>query len=213
MRRVPADDERALVIGSGILSLATLAGIRALGSRARVASLIRYEHRRELTRRFGADEVVCSGRNEPSAARYDRIAAMVGGTRVPGRFGNQGMLGGFDVVYDCVGTGSSMTDAIKFARARGTVVELGTSQIAVVDTTPLWFAELELLGCYGRQIENFDGRRMHTYELVFELIEQGKLRLDGLLTHRFRLRDYKQALTMAAHHGQSGLVKAAFVHD
>jgi len=213
LRRRPADDERVLIIGSGILALAAAASIRAIGSRARVVALVRHEPSAELARRFGADEVVCSPRTESAADRYDRIAALVGAKRLAGRFGNQGMLGGFDVVYDCVGTGASLTDAMKFARGRGTVVALGTSQIAIVDTTPLWFAELEVLGCYGRQIEDFHGRRMHTYQLVFELIEQGKLRLEGLLTHRFRLTEYKDALAAATHRRRSGLIKAAFVHE
>ena len=126
-------------------------------------------------------------------------------------FGNRGLLGGFDVVYDCVGTGESLGDAMKFTRPRGTVVAAGTSQITVVDTTPLWLSELNLIGCFGRQIETYDDRPCHTYEVVFDLIRQGKLDLTGLLTHRFRLADYKQALLMHAARAQHGLIKAAFV--
>ena len=43
----------------------------------------------------------------------------------------------------------------------------------------------------------FHGKH-NTYEVVFDLIRQGKLDLAGLLTHRFRLADYKRALLMHA---------------
>ena len=133
--------------------------------------------------------------------------------RVDGLFGNYGLIGGFDRVYDCVGTGASLTDAMKFTRSRGTVVAVGTSQITVVDTTPVWFSELQLIGCFGRQIEQYDGMPRHTYEVVFDLIETGKLDLRGLLTHRFGLEDYKRALAMHAARGKTGLIKAAFAFN
>ena len=35
--------------------------------------------------------------------RHDTMARLLGGRRIPGRFGNHGFLGGYDVVYDCIG--------------------------------------------------------------------------------------------------------------
>ena len=84
-------------------------------------------------------------------------------------------------MYDCVGTGTSLADAMKFTRPRGTVVALGTSQISVVDTTPLWFKELTVMGAYGRQMEAADGAEpQHTYRMTFDLITSGRLKVDGL---------------------------------
>jgi threonine dehydrogenase-like Zn-dependent dehydrogenase len=99
---------------------------------------------------------------------------------------------------------------MKFTRARGTVIEVGTSQIAVVDTTGLWLTELNVVGSNGRQFELYEGRRRHTYEVVFDLAAKGRLSLKGLLTHVFALEDYRQAFETLSSRGRSGVVKAAF---
>ncbi len=210
LRRPPGDDERVLVIGGGVIGAGVVAAIRALGCGTSVVSLVRHTSQDQLARRYGADDVLVAPRGKSNADRYHRVAEYVGGRRLSGLFGNYGLIGGFDLVYDCVGSGASLTDAMKFTRSRGTVVLAGTSQITVVDTTPLWFSELNLIGCFGRQIESYDGGRHHTYEVVFDLVEKGRLDLSGLLTHRFALEDYRRALRMHTARGRTGLIKAAF---
>ena len=120
------------------------------------------------------------------------------------------MLGGFDVVYDCVGSGQSLTDAMKFTRPGGTVVALGTSGISLVETTPLWFSELNLIGVYGRQTGSIDNRRIHTYDLLIEWINEGRISLDNLLTHTFPLSEYKKAFALLTGKSKSQVIKAAF---
>ena len=164
-------------------------------------------------RNAGADTVLRWPRSSSQARRYDDIADLVGGRRVAAAFGNQMLIGGFDLVFDCIGTGRSLSDALKFTRPRGTVVEMGTSQIGVVDTTPLWLSEITVLGSYGRQIEHINNADQHTYEVVFDMIQAGKLRTDGLLTHTFALRDYRSAFATLARRSASGAVKAAFRHE
>lgn len=210
LRRLPSDSERVLLIGGGIIAQGVAAAIRALGSRARLTALVRHEAAALRLREAGADETILSPSSEPHAARYEAVAAAIGGRRIASLFGNQAFLGGYDVVYDCVGTGRSLTDAAKFTRARGTVVAVGTSGIAVVDTTPLWMKELNVIGCNGRQFETYDGRRLHTYQVVFDLVRNGRLSLKGLLTHTFAVRDYARAFRTLSRPGTPGLLKAAF---
>ncbi len=212
MRRMPADDETVLIVGSGLLGLGIAASIRALGGTCRIAALTRHPRQEELMRRYGADDVVHTWRTDSQAERYNRVARLVGGRVVPSMFGHQAFIGGFDVVYDCVGTGQSLTDAMKYARSAGTVVEVGTSQISLVDTAPLWFDELTLIGANGRAIENYNGTPTHTYEVVFDLVERGKLDLKGLVTHRFRPNQYRDAFDTLSRRSQSGAIKVVFEH-
>jgi L-iditol 2-dehydrogenase len=212
LRHRPAPGQDALVLGGGIIGLGVVAAIGILAPQARVTAIVRHGYQEDLARRFGATGIIRSRRGERKADRYQRVAEFIGGRRYDAMFGNQALVGGFDVVYDCIGSGESLTDAMKFTRGRGTVVECATSTITVVDTTPLWLAELTVVGCYGRCIEEFEGRRMHTYELTLELLRDGRLRLDGLLTHRFRLEDYRRALWTIVNRGSSALVRAAFDH-
>ncbi len=212
-RRPPRPSERVLVLGGGIIGLACLASIRAMDDTADVAIVVRHEHQAVLADRRGAARVIRWSRSRTHAERYDDIAALVGGRRLPGPFGNQFLTGGFDLVYDCIGSGRSLTDAMKFARPRGTVVELGTSQIALVDTTPLWLSEVTVIGSYGRQMEPVDDNTRHTYEVVFEMIRSGRIQTDGLLTHTFPLRAYRRAFETLAHRSANRVIKVAFRHD
>ena len=179
-------------------------------SACRLVAIIRHENQRELMQRFGANETIRIGRKDSQAVRYGRVAERIGGKAFPSRLGHHALTGGFDLVYDCIGTGQSLTDAMKYARSGGTVVEVGTSGITTVDTAPLWFNELNLIGANGRAIEHYDGRRLHTYEIVFEMMRQRRLDLSGLLTHRFRIEEDRTALATLVHRGSSGAIKVAF---
>ncbi len=210
LRKMPADDSNVLILGAGIIGMGVAASIRALGGRCRLYAVVRHEQQREMMQRYGVDECIHVSRSDGQRARYRKVADRVGGQVIPSRFGHQAFIGGFDVVYDCVGSGQSLTDAMKFARSGGTVVEVGTSQIALVDTAPLWWDELNLIGANGRSMEQYNGQRLHTYEIVFDLIQLGKLKLRGLLTHRFRVDQYRQALAAVVDRRQSGAIKVAF---
>jgi threonine dehydrogenase-like Zn-dependent dehydrogenase len=213
LRRPPRDGERVLILGGGIIGLACLASVRALSPTADCVIVVRHQHQAEMAARLGASHVIRWSRSQSTAERYEEIARLVGGRRVAGPFGNQLLLGGFDMVYDCIGSGTSLTDAMKFVRPRGTVVELGTSQITRVDTTPLWLAEVQLLGSYGRQIEQFDNRSRHTYRIVFEMIQTGRISTEGLLTHTFPVRAYRRAFETLTNRGANRVIKAAFRHE
>lgn len=196
LRHRPGDDEKVLVVGGGMMGLAVIAAMRALGCRAHVTALVRHGYQATLAKAFCADATVTP---PPSPeALYDRIAVIVDGRRVAGKFGNQGLIGGFDAVYDCVGTGKSLTDSLKFTRAGGTMVSLGTSQITVVDTTTWWFKELNVVGCSGRQMERFEGESLHTYDVLFKLWERGAMPLDKFPTRVFALDHYRDALRAVA---------------
>jgi len=213
LRRPPQAGERVLIVGGGIIGLTTLSCIRVRPTACHVTIALRHRYQEQLARARGADDVIVWPRSAGHARRYDDIAARVKGRRVPAAFGNQMLLGGFDLVYDCIGTGQSLTDAMKFVRARGTVVELGTSQICVVDTTPLWLSEVTLLGSYGRQMERTGGSPQHTYEVVFDLIASGRFRTDGLLTHTFPLHEYRAAFATLTRRAATHPVKVAFRYD
>ncbi|UCG34494.1 MAG: zinc-binding dehydrogenase [Phycisphaerales bacterium] len=208
LRHRPADNHHALVQGGGIIALGTIAALRALRCRAEVTALVYTAFQEELARKLGADHVIRHAARMPSRRRYDDIAGYVGGRRVPGLFGNQGLFGGFDTVYSCAGGGAALTDAAKFTRARGTLVILGTGSICVFDSTPLWFAELNVIGCNGRQIEEYDGRRLHTYRVLFELIERGAFDPAAFPTRTYPLSEYRAALRDLVHPPTPPFLKA-----
>lgn len=210
LRRPPRAGERVLVNGAGIIALGVIAAIRALGLRNEIVATARHAFQSNLARHVGASDVIEIPSGTRQADRYETIARRVGGRRVEGRFGNQGLLGGFDLTYDCTGNGAGMTDAMKWTRARGCVVMLGTSGITLLDTTPLWFDELEIVGANGRQMEESDGSKVHTYELLLGWVAEGRLKLDAFPVRTYRLDAYRTALGDVLSRGRRGVLKAAF---
>ncbi len=213
LRRVPTNGEGVLVVGAGIIGQGVLMGIRALGSRANVSIIARSDNQVDALVASGADDVIVAPRDLSRGGLFERVAGQLRTQRVKGQFGNQWMIGGADVVFDCVGTGESLANAMKFCRGRGTVVAAGTSHIALVDTTALWFSELSVLGAYGRQFEDFDGKRRHTYEIVFDMIKKGQLDISGLRVETFSPSQYRKAFSAVGRRSANGVCKIAFRHD
>jgi len=202
-----SDVGRVLVYGGGMLGLAATACLRAAGYAGRTDVLVRYDYQAELARRMGADEALRLPRRP--TRRFEEIAERTGGSVQRARFSNLMLSGGYDAVFDCVGSSRSLAESLKWTRSRGQVLLVGAGVVAA-DATPIWFKELRVLGAWGRQVEQFDGRRADTYTLVHELMAAGKLEVAELLTHTFPLVEYKEALTVAMHKAGHRAVKVAF---
>ncbi len=214
LRYVPKPQDHVLVVGAGIIAMGVVGCLRALDCSAHLTVVVRHPWQADWMRRLGASDVIRFDRDCGRRERFDLLSRKIGGQRIDGRFGNYGFFGGFDVVYDCVGTAASLSDSFKLTRARGTTVLLGTSSIGLaLDTTAVWSKELTVLGGYGRQIENYDGARMHTYELLWTLIQKGKINPAGMLTHTFRIGEYRNALAKMTARRKHAVVKAAFTFD
>jgi L-iditol 2-dehydrogenase len=200
--------QRVLVYGAGVVGLATIASLRAVGYRGRIHALDLHDYTGRLALAVGADEYLQlpRGRRE----RFEEIARRTGGTVQRARFGNYMLSGGYDVVLDCVGSRQSISESLRWTRSRGQVVLLATGHGRGVDLTPIWFTELRVLGAYGRQLERFDGRRVGTYGLVHELMVSGKLDVRGLLTHTFRIGEYRRAFGVGMDKARHEAVKVAF---
>lgn len=200
--------ERILVYGAGILGLGVVWALRLTGFDGGIDVIARHRHQGQLAKAFGADEVLYlpAGRRE----RFQAVAERTGATLTRARFGNYMLSGGYDAVFECVGSEETMEQALKWTAARGQVVLVGTGHGRGTDLTALWFRELTVIGAYGRSVEDFGGRKIQTYQLVHELMLAGKGDLSGLLTHTFPLADYKEALSVAMHKARHKSVKVAF---
>ena len=87
---------------------------------------------------------------------------------------------------------------------------LGTLQGGKLDLTPLWFRELNIYGSYGRQLEHFQGGRRNSYEIILDWLADGTLQVDHLLTHTFRLSEYRRAFEVAIDKPQHHSIRVAF---
>lgn len=199
---------RVLVYGAGMLGLGVVASLRAIGYQGRVETLGRHDYLRNIAEKLGSSEYFTLPRE--TSSRFEQIAGRTSARVQRARFGNYMLAGGYDLVFDCVGSQQSVMECMKWTRARGELIMLGTLQGKVEDFTPIWFRELTIIGAWGRQMELYQGREIGTYNLVQELLAAGKLKTKGLLTHRFRLENYQQALRVAMNKAANHSIKVVF---
>ena len=196
-----------LVYGTGVLGLGVIAALRALGYAGKIDALGRSAYLEPRALAFGADAYL---RLPPQRrGRFAAIAERTGGSFHRARFGNYMLMGGYDAVFECVGSAQAVTESLKWARARGQVVLLSTARGGGVDLTPVWFRELSMVGASGRQIEHVDGREVNTYQLAHEMMTSGKIPVAGLLTHKFPLGEYRRALAVAMNKSKHQAIKVA----
>jgi len=215
LRDRPADGERILIFGGGIIALGVLAALRAVGCSSDVTLLARHDFQARRAEALGADRIVRLDRSSDQRQLYETISRVTDGRVTEGRFGVQCLTaGGFDRVYECTGATKGLTHAFRLARGGGTVLVMGTPQLGMVDMTPTWLKELRVLGLTGRAVEEHPfqpGQKIHAYRLVHELILAGRLKTEGLLTHTYRLEQYREAILASRNRRTSKLIKAAFV--
>ena len=144
-------------------------------------------------------------RDDPYAA----AARITAGKLYTGALKNRMILGGFDVVYDCVGSAHTLQDSLRWARAGGTVVLAGISVKRMhLDVTPIWYQEVDLIGIFNHGTEEWAGERQPTFDLSVDLLRQGKLTAEGFITHRFPLDQWRVAVRTAMDK-RSGALKVA----
>lgn len=193
----------ALVIGSGPIALGTIWALRAAGFEGDIVAQIKRAHEAAIARALGASHIVAPGDEarqalvETGAQAYMPI---VGDEVFAG--------GGFPLVFDCVGSGQTLTQAMRFASPRGRLVMLGcAAEIRKLDLTFVWAHELEIKGFVGYGIEEWRGGRAHTFEITRDLLVETMAPVDRMVTHIYPLGEYRQAVSTAANRHKTQSIK------
>ncbi len=190
LRRPPGEGEQVLVIGAGTIGLNIIQFARALSPGCVIHVLEKIAFKKDLACKLGADAVL---EGDP----YDAAAKATGGKVYRGLLKNTTMLGGFDLIYDCVGYNATVHDALRWLKSHGTYVMVGNLLTPITfDHTPLWNQELTVLGVNAHGMENYQGDSLSSFALAMEMIEQGRISLDGFITQRFALDDYREAFQL-----------------
>jgi threonine dehydrogenase-like Zn-dependent dehydrogenase len=206
-RHPPPPGGRALVYGAGSLGTTATAILSALYPEVAVMVVAGHPAQAALARSLGA-EVVAS---DPPEAVIEAVAAWSGGVLQPTPYRlPMAHPGGVDVVYDTIGSVESSEVSVRLLRTRGTLVKAGVDPPERWEWSPLYFKELQWVGSNAFGIEEVEGERQHAIAHFLDLVAAGRVDLTGMLTHTFRLAEWREAFTALATQDRSDAIKVAF---
>jgi threonine dehydrogenase-like Zn-dependent dehydrogenase len=208
LRHPPPPGGRALVYGAGALGVTSVAALRCLFPDVEVAVVARFDAQEKLVTRLGATKVVA---HEPRLAVVEELARWSGGVlHAPFDGLPVAHPGGIDVVYDTIAKPETFEVGVRVLAEHGTLVQTGVATPGRWEWTPVYFKELTIAGSNAFGVEEVEGVRQHAIAHYLDLAAAGRLDLTGMLTHRFPLDRWWDALGVLAHQDQSGAIKVAF---
>jgi len=207
LRGQALSSHKVLVIGAGILGLSVIQMIRALGIDSKIYVVARHRFQKELAVQCGADQII-EDAEDPTKSIH--LAEDLQAKQYASRFVKPFFMGGFDRIFDCVGTAGTIQKSIAWANHRGRVILVGASPSKRFEWSLLYWKEVDLVGSMSFGMETVRGKRRHAVEIVLEMVEEGRLRLDLLPVRTFRLADYRMAFRSLLGKSQDRTVKVAF---
>lgn len=181
------------VMGCGMIGLDLIQVLRASGC-GEIYATAKYRFQAEAARRLGADEVVVL---DDGTDPVSEILGLRNGK-------------GVDRAFECVGGKSkALSQAISLTRPGGKVFLLGLYPGDVpVDLLSLILKEITLdtSNCYTYGA----GSVKKEFQAAIDLIAKGRVTRKQLITHTFRIEEYRRALDVATHKGREKAIKVIF---
>lgn len=168
VRRFSADmtGKKAVVLGGGPIGNLVAQTAKALGAEVVLLSELS-TYRRETAKKCGITAV-----NPNEKDLLEAIIEACGEDRA-------------DVIFECIGINPTTKQAIEYARKGSHIVIVGVfGDLATVDMAAVQDHELTLLGSAMYREEDF--------KKAIELVADGKIEFESLITHRFGFRDFKK---------------------
>ncbi len=188
---LPSSTQTVLVFGAGIIGLNAIQCLRAAGFAGVILAVTRHPFQTDWATKLGATHII--GRDF-----YNEVAHHTGSRLLRPTLGAPVLEGGVDIVFDCVGSSSTIDASLRITKKRGKVVVVGTAGILRgIDASALWFKEVTLTGSAMSGTTIVSGVRQRTYQHVIDMLADGRLQAAGLVTHSFPLSDFAQAFQTA----------------
>ncbi len=211
-RRPVKPGERVLVLGCGTIGFLLIQAVRAFQPECEIVAVAEFPWQAEMAHTFGAEHVFLAHENgDGDADGSAEVARLTGARLYEGRAGNRMLMGGFNVIFDVVGISTTLNSALRWVRAGGTVVLVGINlHRMLLDVTPIWYQEVDLIGAVGHGMVTWEGETLSTFELAMRWMQTGRLNCEDLLTHCFPLSAYREAFATAVDKRMHRSIKVAF---
>ena len=140
---LPADDEKILVIGGGVIGNLIIQSMRALVPGCRIAVIEPSSLAVEFAGHAGADDII------PAGEVFGRTARITGAKIYKPMLGMKIPMGGFHRIYDTVGSAATLNLSMRLLAAMGTLSVVGIGGDVKLDLTPLWLKLQTVKGVYA----------------------------------------------------------------
>ncbi len=204
---MPRKGEQVLVIGGGVIGTMIMHSIRALEIPCEMTAAVSSKFTADLARKSGADHTITGKTSLQQAAK------ITGGRCYKPMLGPDAMMCGYDRIYDCFSTTSSVGMAMRLARTGGVISLVGNSREIKLDPTYILLKLLSIKGSLYYGFHEWKGGRRHVFEIAIGLISEGKAKLADMVTNSFRLDEYKEMMKVNTNKGRYRAIKTQFVYD
>jgi threonine dehydrogenase-like Zn-dependent dehydrogenase len=208
-RQPPPEGGKAIVWGAGALGSSAVAILHALYPSVEVACVARTKAQQALVTKLGASVVVASEQDDEAIVHA--LAEWSGGVlRSPWAGLPIAHPGFVDRVYDTIGAPKTLELAFRVMAARGVVSVTGVHAAGRFEWSPWYFKEVNVVGSNAFGMEVVDGVRKHALEHYLDFVRSGRIDISPMLTHTFRLDEWRDAFTTIATQDVTGAIKVAF---
>ena len=197
---------RVLVLGAGPIGLAVTWALHRLRPAVETTVVSLEEFQLDHARRLGS---VHTRRPAVDVDVVETLGAQLATAVLRPKLGRPFLAGGYDAVFECVGAATSLDDALRVVRPRGTLVMAGCQGVVPsIDLTFVWSRELRVVGtvAYG-WCTDLAGARRRTFDVTLDLMADDAERLRPLLTHSMPLERYGDAIDVSIDRRASRSVK------
>ncbi len=203
----PVGKEKILVIGGGVIGNLVIQSVRALAPDCRISVIEPSPFAAELALACGAENII------PPAEIFSKTTEITGARLYKPMIGQPVPMGGFDRVYDTVGAAATLNLSMRVLKAMGTLSVVGIGGDVKLDLTPLWLKLQTIKGVFAYGTVNDNGRQRHVFEVAMDMMAQNKIEAEKLVTHRFRLEDYRRMIEVNMSKGKRRAMKTVVTFD
>lgn len=200
---MPQSGENVMIVGGGVIGTMVLKAIRGLDIDCAVTVVDPCGFAADLARQNGAVHVIA-----PKDVLNNTVR-VTGASRYKPMMGPDILMGGFARIYDSVGSPATLNMAMRCLAAGGTLSQVGIWHDVKLDLTPLWLKHQTLKGVYGCGYADYKGKRRHMFEIALDLVDNGKVALDGMVTHIFSLDSFDKMIEVNLAKEKHGAIKTA----
>lgn len=197
----PEGNEKILIIGGGVIGNLMVQSVRALAPECRISVVEPATFAAELAVACGADDII------PPGGLFPKTVEVTGARLYKPLIGQPVPMGGFDRVYDTVGVSATLNLSMRVLKAMGTLSVVGIGGDVKLDLTPLWLKLQTVKGVYAYGPVNDGGGRRHVFETAMDMMQQKRITAEQLVTHRFRLEDYRRMIEINMNKGRHRAMK------